>query len=669
MKKEKLGLLDEQTQLETSNSALFCEIISKLKERGNTVKEAQTRYGHAILTNCLFHTDKTPSMYIFENGGYNCFGCGKKGSNYDIAEVLGIQVERAFKQAGENCKAKAVEYIKRRLVLRSDEDALKAMQLMRIKPYLMKHGNKTIAGVWIDLWNGSWTFRAFEGSTRYLNAPRKGNIPAYGGLLDLLNVNYVVITEGVFDALTVNYFTKIYELSEGEKSPYLAIATQGNMFDAKRVLDFIEQYGVSKVVLAFDNDDEGRKKTQHYVDEALKRGLLIEIVEIPEDFKDINELYMNNIGAFERAFAECLTVFDWYVKQNLDNLNTDEGKRTIYRKFVSFYELSKEKKVTGDQLLEALKKHHLDISEWVKEFEQRHLTWISEQKRKELELDLRRLSEKLRNKQIDTDEVIATLMSKDYKPIRVENLSEISDELLSDDDIRDAFYFSFLGKDVIFFRGDLVLVTAQTKTGKTTLAINMCKSLLDKGKKIIYFTYELTRKQLFRLFVQCYTSKTFDEVTREDKERILEQLDGKLFIFTNSTIREICAYVRAIKPDLFVIDYDESVPINRHFESRERELAYLTLEMKHCAVQNTSICLMLSQINEEGQARYSRSKEHYASIHLHLEKNGESELKCTVKLNRYGKSGDQRFISIDFPRRTITSLIDVREVGDRTCAS
>lgn len=50
------------------------------------------RQGNRYSMPCPFHADKEPSLVIFPDGGWKCFGCGAGGSVVDFAaEVLRIQ--------------------------------------------------------------------------------------------------------------------------------------------------------------------------------------------------------------------------------------------------------------------------------------------------------------------------------------------------------------------------------------------------------------------------------------------------------------------------------------------------------------------------------------------------------------------------------------------------
>lgn len=45
---------------------------------------------------CPFHTERTPSMTIYSDGHFHCFGCGKRGGNaIDFLMLLGSKFNEA----------------------------------------------------------------------------------------------------------------------------------------------------------------------------------------------------------------------------------------------------------------------------------------------------------------------------------------------------------------------------------------------------------------------------------------------------------------------------------------------------------------------------------------------------------------------------------------------
>lgn len=50
--------------------------------------EKQRRSGKNYIVLCPFHNEKTPSMTLFYEKGFHCFGCGKHGSSIDLYMFL-----------------------------------------------------------------------------------------------------------------------------------------------------------------------------------------------------------------------------------------------------------------------------------------------------------------------------------------------------------------------------------------------------------------------------------------------------------------------------------------------------------------------------------------------------------------------------------------------------
>lgn len=48
---------------------------------------------------CPFHNEKTPSMVLYPNGGYHCYGCGAHGNNsIDFLMGLGASFPEALEE-------------------------------------------------------------------------------------------------------------------------------------------------------------------------------------------------------------------------------------------------------------------------------------------------------------------------------------------------------------------------------------------------------------------------------------------------------------------------------------------------------------------------------------------------------------------------------------------
>jgi len=611
----------------------FNAIISEIQKRGKLEGPFQDSLGNKYyMAICPFHDDHTPSLKITPRGFY-CFACQKRGTLHRLAEELGIEVQEQQDNSQDNSNIfnKALRYVMQRLLL-SEHEAKEFMRDYNIRPYVYQ-GKE---GILLDLFNNTSQFRAFEGKEYRVFG--KADRPAFFDLVSLLDTSLVVITEGTFDALTLL------------KENVFAISTSGNNWNKPNIiLKMLVEQGIANVVLAFDNDEQGEEYTEKFIEESFLFGVITHVVNVAP-YKDINELYMSE-GREELSnrLNNAISGFDYIASRY--NLETIEGKRAFFVKLIALYQQALDKVTAEAMLKETLQKHGLAYDEWLEELEKEKIYLLELEKKNELQAYLREKSKELEYKNIEEITVEISSYINNLKSVRVQTLKEKQSKIL--DNFKDREYISIsLFNNIKLRKSDVLLITAKTKSGKTTLAMNIAKELLEE--KVLYVTYEIAEEDLFILFASLEQGKEEAKLTERDIEKVIENYDGKLFIESNLSLQEIQAYVRTLRPKLFIIDYDQLVQTNGRFESEERRVAYIVSTFKHLALETNSICVLLSQVNEDGQARYSREKEFYASVHIHLEKEENSDLiNYEVKLNRYGKSGSKGSLKVDWKNRRV----------------
>ena len=73
------------------------DLLSVVEASGVEVIQHGTR--HVGL--CPFHSEKTPSFYIFQDNHYKCFGCGEHGDVIDFVQKhYGLSFQDALKHLG-----------------------------------------------------------------------------------------------------------------------------------------------------------------------------------------------------------------------------------------------------------------------------------------------------------------------------------------------------------------------------------------------------------------------------------------------------------------------------------------------------------------------------------------------------------------------------------------
>jgi len=83
------------TPIEAAKQSI--DLVSVVEGAGVELKQRGTR--HVGL--CPFHTEKTPSFYVFPDGHYKCWGCGEYGDAIDFIQKLhGLSFQDALKHLG-----------------------------------------------------------------------------------------------------------------------------------------------------------------------------------------------------------------------------------------------------------------------------------------------------------------------------------------------------------------------------------------------------------------------------------------------------------------------------------------------------------------------------------------------------------------------------------------
>ena len=73
------------------------DLVSVVESAGVELKRSGTR--HVGL--CPFHTERTPSFFVFPDGHYKCWGCGSYGDVIDfVQEMHGLSFQDALKYLG-----------------------------------------------------------------------------------------------------------------------------------------------------------------------------------------------------------------------------------------------------------------------------------------------------------------------------------------------------------------------------------------------------------------------------------------------------------------------------------------------------------------------------------------------------------------------------------------
>ncbi|MGM9544450.1 MAG: replicative DNA helicase [Romboutsia timonensis] len=168
---------------------------------------------------------------------------------------------------------------------------------------------------------------------------------------------------------------------------------------------------------------------------------------------------------------------------------------------------------------------------------------------------------------------------------------------------------------------ELVTIGAKSGVGKSALAIRIAINMHKEGKKILIISREMSKKQVTERILLSHSGVTKEayenrDLSDHDWVRIVETMEAfstdQIVVDDKiSTIAEIKQAVRKYKPDVLIVDYVQLLTPSNPRDSRERQVADISRELKKMTSDFDMIVIQLTQLAEKGLGNYKPSGESY----------------------------------------------------------
>lgn len=168
---------------------------------------------------------------------------------------------------------------------------------------------------------------------------------------------------------------------------------------------------------------------------------------------------------------------------------------------------------------------------------------------------------------------------------------------------------------------ELVTIGAKSGVGKSALAVRIAINMFKAGKKVLIVSREMSKKQVAERILLSHSGVTKEQYENRDFNdeqwvRIVETMeafsgDGIIIDDKISTIQEIKQAVRRTKPDVLIVDYVQLLTPSNPRDSRERQVAEISRELKKMTSDFDMVVIQLTQLAEKGIGNYRPSGESY----------------------------------------------------------
>jgi replicative DNA helicase len=193
----------------------------------------------------------------------------------------------------------------------------------------------------------------------------------------------------------------------------------------------------------------------------------------------------------------------------------------------------------------------------------------------------------------------------------------------------------------------LTIISAPSSHGKTTLAVQVGLGNARRGKVVLFFSIEMSASQLYQRIV-AHEGKVgllklrHGNLSAKDWlgiDRVSEITDIPFALCDDArlTVHQIAAKARAWQLqhglDLIVVDYIQRVsPDKANSQNREREVSGIVEGLAAIAKMLNVAVIGLSQLNEQGQVRESRTIYHVCDLLLRIQEARDRPVAPDAKL-------------------------------------
>lgn len=160
------------------------------------------------------------------------------------------------------------------------------------------------------------------------------------------------------------------------------------------------------------------------------------------------------------------------------------------------------------------------------------------------------------------------------------------------------------------FKGELTTIAARSGVGKTALALQIMLNCASQGKRVLFISREMSNEQIVMRNISKKTgisakSMKYKNLKEIDWKNIIDAMhefskDDLIYINDRiSTISQLKRRIRQVKPDLVIVDYLQLLSTEQNLQTREREVATLSRELKNITLDYEIPVIQLSQLNDE----------------------------------------------------------------------
>ena len=211
------------------------------------------------------------------------------------------------------------------------------------------------------------------------------------------------------------------------------------------------------------------------------------------------------------------------------------------------------------------------------------------------------------------------------------------------------------------FTQGLYAIGGETSAGKSTFAIVIARAFARMNKRVVLFTYELPKRQVWARYAAGFSNHSFVEIERNpgvmelDVIAQLQQDSNCLKIASDGTTEEMKARMRHY--EIIIVDYLQRMPrgdkdVNNAIRLNNEFLSAQSMEGK-TVIALSSLPRASYGKEDEFLAKGSGDIEYSTQANIKLTKAGENRMHVQFTKNTRGKQSWRGFLDVDWQHQRL----------------
>ena len=189
--------------------------------------------------------------------------------------------------------------------------------------------------------------------------------------------------------------------------------------------------------------------------------------------------------------------------------------------------------------------------------------------------------------------------------------------------------FNRLDSLVKIRKGNLIIISARPKVGKTTVAINIAANIA-KNKKVLFISLEMRTQEIIQKFYNMSARSNCGADIDRAQTLIRQRLNLRIIDGATMSIGDIKQLIRKEKPEVLFVDQLDCLLIDKKIERHDLRVGENVMALKSLATTTETAIILLHQLNR------GADKDERPGL-THLKDTSIVEQKCDAALLLWSK--------------------------------